>query len=238
MRSIVSATGVLGPADQLRAWREAAAAASGGTSSDAIRSHVLALLDAHAPTGSVLDFGAGTGDLVGELLRRGRHARVAGVDLFPRPAWLPAESPWWQRDLNEPFTCEERFDAVVCSEVIEHLENPRQVFRSLRGLLRPGGLLVLTMPNVECLRSLAGLILRGHYTPFLPSSYPQHITALVRMDLERICLENGFGHPTFSYPNDGVVPMFTRLRWRTVSAGMLRGRLFSDSVALHTRLTS
>lgn len=225
----------LAPADALHAWRVHAAHASGGTSSPPILDHVLALLSTHQPRGSLLDFGAGTGDLVRRLLGEQRYARIAAADLYPRPDWLPAHVPWWQHDLNEPFASDERFDAVVCSEVIEHLENPRQVFRTLRALVAPGGLLVLTMPNNECLRALGGLLLRGHFTSFLPSSYPQHITALLRMDLERLCLEAGFEPPTFSFPDDGAVPKLPSLKWRQVSGGLLRGRLFSDSIAMHAR---
>lgn len=225
----------LAPADALHAWRVHAAHASGGTSSAPILDHVLALLRGHQPGGSVLDFGAGTGDLVRRLLGEQRYARIAAADLFPRPDWLPASVSWWQHDLNEPLACDEPFDAVVCSEVIEHLENPRQVFRTLRSLVAPGGLLVLTMPNNECLRSLGGLLLRGHFTSFLPGSYPQHITALLRMDLERLCLEAGFDPPAFTYPDDGAVPKLPSLKWRQVSGGLLRGRLFSDSVAMHAR---
>lgn len=221
----------------LTEWRQHAAVVSAGTSSNAIKRHVLSLLERHQPTGRLLDFGAGTGELIANLLPTGRYARLVGIDLFDRPAWLPPEAGWVRHDLNEPLPLEETFDAVVCSEVIEHLENPRQVFRTLRRLVAPGGLLVLTTPNTECVRALAGLLLRGHFTPFLVGSYPAHITALVRMDLERLCAESGFAPPTFSYPDDGAVPKLTGLRWSTISFGLLRGRLFSDTVALHTRPT-
>ena len=38
------------------------------------------------------------------------------------------------------------FDVVLCSEVIEHLEDPRPALRGLRRLLAPGGTLVLSTP--------------------------------------------------------------------------------------------
>ena len=97
--------------------------------------------------------------------------RLAGVDLFPRPASLPPAIDWHQQDLNDAVDAAGPFDTVVCSETIEHLENPRHVFRSLRRLLHPGGLLVLTMPNQESIRSYAGLIFAGHFTHFLGACY-------------------------------------------------------------------
>ena len=77
--------------------------------------------------------------------------------------------------------------------------------------------------------------MRGHFVDFLDGSYPAHITALVRRDFQRLCQEAGFEPPRFSYTNHGGVPRLPRLRWQTVSAGLLRGRLFSDNVLMLAR---
>jgi len=45
------------------------------------------------------------------------------------------------------------FDAVVSTEGIEHLENHFSFFREMSRILKPGGLLVLTTPNITALRS-------------------------------------------------------------------------------------
>jgi len=80
------------------------------------------------------------------------------------------------------------------------------------------------------------LIARGHHVAFLDESYPAHLTALVRKDLERLCLEAGFEPPMFSYTDHGAVPKLTSVTWQSVSRGLLRGRLFSDNlVAMTTR---
>jgi hypothetical protein len=70
---------------------------------------------------------------------------------------------------------------------------------------------------------------------FLDNSYPAHITALVRKDFERICLETGFDPPRFSYTNHGGIPKFPRLAWQTLTFGAFRGQLFSDNVLILTR---
>jgi 2-polyprenyl-3-methyl-5-hydroxy-6-metoxy-1,4-benzoquinol methylase len=43
---------------------------------------------------------------------------------------------------------DERFDVIFCGELIEHLDNYRGFFDSVRRHLNPGGHLVLTTPNV------------------------------------------------------------------------------------------
>jgi 2-polyprenyl-3-methyl-5-hydroxy-6-metoxy-1,4-benzoquinol methylase len=77
----------------------------------------------------------------------------------------------WNVALDDPST-ERRFDAIFFSEVIAHLPVPGHVpLRRLRGLLRPGGLLLCSTPNLYRLRNAARLLggrqLLGHFD--LPS---------------------------------------------------------------------
>ena len=218
--------------------RRRASELSGGVSSEPIKSLILRVLDREGAAGSLLDFGAGTGELLARLHALSRFDRLAGVDLFPRPASLPASIDWYQQDLNDAVAAAGPYDTVVCSETIEHLENPRHVFRSLRRLVRAGGLLVLTMPNQESIRSYAGLIAAGHFTHFLGGCYPAHITALLRLDLTRLCAESGFAPPAFQFTEDGAIPKLARVHWQQISFGLLRGRLFSDNVCMVTRATA
>lgn len=213
-----------------------AAEASGGTSPDLVKDLVTACLREQNATGSLLDFGAGLGELLARLQREGHLAPLAGADLFPRPAGLDDRIEWFQRDLNGDCSLDGRqFDNVVCSETIEHLENPRHTFRSLNALLKPGGLLVLTMPNQETIRAYTGLLLGGHFAHFRGEFYPAHITALLRLDLERLCGEVGLGRPAFRYTDSGCMPKFTTVNWQRISFGLLRGKLFSDNVAMVVR---
>ena len=52
------------------------------------------------------------------------------------------------------------FDAIISTEVIEHLENPRAVFREFARLVRPGGRLLLDDAE-SGEHSLAGLVDRA-----------------------------------------------------------------------------
>ncbi|MDH4452059.1 MAG: methyltransferase domain-containing protein [Verrucomicrobiota bacterium] len=215
-----------------------AAEASGGTSAGPIYELVRRLCLKHRVQGSLLDFGAGTGNLLKLLLSSDLPIEATGADILGRNASLPPEIRWVEGDLNQPLPVSGGlYDVVVSSEVIEHLENPRASFRDLNRVLKPGGLLILTTPNQESFRSIMALILTGHFMAFMDPSYPAHITALLRKDFVRICQETGFEPPAFAYSDHGGLPKAGHIAWQSVSFGLLKGRWFSDNLALVTRKT-
>jgi glycosyltransferase involved in cell wall biosynthesis/SAM-dependent methyltransferase len=82
---------------------------------------------------------------------------------------------------SETFTCsidlfnaekdrfpyaDEYFSTVLCCELIEHLfEDPMHLMGEVNRILKPGGHLVLTTPNVASLRALSG-VLQGYHPGF------------------------------------------------------------------------
>ena len=219
----------------LKLKRQSAAQASGGISDDTIYRLFENVLKTHCATGKVLDFGAGMGVLSQRLYNMQMFELVTGVDIMARPKGIEPSVGWHCQDLNDStdFTSES-FSVVVSAEVIEHLENPRAVVREWFRLLKPKGLLLLSTPNNESLRSMSALIFRGHYANFGETSYPAHITPLLRKDLQRIMRETGFDDPQFYYTDHGMVPKCTRLSWQVLSFGYLGGLRFSDNVLVAT----
>ena len=96
--------------------------------------------------GEVLDFPAGKGDRSIELAGSGYH--VIAADLFPC-ADKPPGLPYVLADANVPFPFRDRcFDCILSREGIEHLENQAGFIRECARVLKPGGKIVLTTPNV------------------------------------------------------------------------------------------
>jgi 2-polyprenyl-3-methyl-5-hydroxy-6-metoxy-1,4-benzoquinol methylase len=125
---------------------------------------LLALVD---PPGRVLDVGCSTGYLAERLQQRG--STVIGIDMDERAAELARRfcEAVYVGDIETmelPFE-PGSFDAIVCGDLIEHLRGPEGVLRRLRPLLRPGGRLVLSTPNIANWAMRVGLLLgRWRYT--------------------------------------------------------------------------
>ena len=218
---------------ELRVRRNLASEHSKGISDEPIYVAIEERLAHLEASGALLDFGAGTAQLTARLYAGGRFRSLAAADLFARPEDLPAEISWLQADLNDRLPMPDAsIDVVVAAEVIEHLENPRAIAREFFRLLRPGGKVVLSTPNNESWRSLIALLVRGHFVAFGGTSYPAHITALVRQDLERVLCEAGFMGPTFSFTSVGGLPGAPSRTWQALSGNRLRGLRFSDNVVV------
>jgi SAM-dependent methyltransferase len=70
---------------------------------------------------------------------------------------------------NEPLPyADSSLDLVTCTEVIEHLEDFRTALREIARVLRPGGVFVVTTPNVLNLRSRIRYLFFGFYNLFGP----------------------------------------------------------------------
>jgi 2-polyprenyl-3-methyl-5-hydroxy-6-metoxy-1,4-benzoquinol methylase len=215
----------------LEQQRVHAAEASGGISSDVIYDRLLEIIQEHDLSGKALDYGAGIGNLTHRLWKLNRFEQIAGADILPRPRDLSGKILWYALDLNRAnVLSESAFDAVIAAEVIEHLENPREVAREWHRILKPSGRLILSTPNNESIRSLVALLIRGHYASFGDDSYPAHITALLRKDLMRILTEAGFSEVRFKFTDFGGVPKMPTISWQQVSFGLLKGCRFSDNL--------
>ena len=208
---------------------------SKGTSTDYVYRLTLKLCDTLGMHGDLLEFGAGTGQLANKLVEINYPGTITCTDIMSRPDNVAESVQWVQGDLNHPLpVADESFDTIISTEVIEHLENPRFVFREFYRLLRPKGNLIVTTPNQGSLRSLAGLLIGGHFTSFLGQSYPAHISALLQTDFERICTESGLASPRFYYTDSGGIPKMPSVRWQDITFGLLKGKAFSDNVAVVT----
>ena len=142
----------------------------------------------------VLDLAAGSGAMCLRLKDLGMNP--TGCDLVVENFRLRDSIPFVAANLNQSFPAEflDRFDGILASEIIEHLENPRHFLRQCFSVLKPGGHLILTTPNVDSSLSRAILVRFGVFQWFSQKNYKVdgHITPLPRMVLRNALAEAGF----------------------------------------------
>jgi SAM-dependent methyltransferase len=141
-----------------------------------VHEYAVDLVRAALPDGGrILEVGSGCGALA--LRLRDAGFDVVPTDLDPPHDWihrLDLDAPQWTDETRGPF------DMVVCVETLEHVENPRQVLRSIRSLLRPGDRLLVSTPNITHPHSRLKMFAKGAPYIFGPGFYhsPGHITIL------------------------------------------------------------
>lgn len=115
-----------------------------------------------APGERVLDLGCGRGRHTHALYWQDRPVHVTGLDLSEADVMATADGFF---DLPPPPPSEHRsgtlaagdahrlpfrndaFDAVICSEVLEHVGDPNAVLREIDRITKPGGKVSLSVPR-------------------------------------------------------------------------------------------
>lgn len=159
----------------------------------------LSVLSSHIPPAAqVLDLGCGSGAIGRFLARRGDDAVIDGLTLNTEEAALAA--PHYRRvevanldhtDLAVLFAGN-RYDTIICADVLEHTCHPERVLAGCRSLLTDSGRLLISIPNV----SYSGLIaelMAGEFR-YRPEGLldETHLRFFTRNTLIRFLVENGW----------------------------------------------
>ncbi len=113
----------------------------------------------------ILDVGAGRGRFARLAADAGHRVEACDFqpDLYELPTTGSGAIPFHRADLNEriPFGDGE-FDCCVSIEVIEHIEHHPRFIREMARVTKPGGLIVITTPNVLSITSRLHFLLYGY----------------------------------------------------------------------------
>lgn len=116
--------------------------------------NILALLPAGLDPKEVLDAGSGPGVITFMLAERYPGARVTGVDMVEEEISASRAIAERARVTNTSFETaditalpfQNRFDLIVCVDILEHIEDDEQALAQLRDALKPSGTLLLHLP--------------------------------------------------------------------------------------------
>lgn len=160
-----------------------------------VHEKVIQVANPYLGANAILVAGAGQGSLEYKLLRHGvEHQRIAAIDYNPAQHKL-SEINVTFCDLNGrvPFD-DGSFDLVLCTEVIEHLNNPQNLIDELHRVTKSGGHLVLTTPNVHSVMQKLRYLFSDQFGWFF----------------ERDFLGSGHIHPIF----DWLLKRMIRDKWQ------------------------
>ena len=169
----------------------------------------------------VLDFGCGEGALSQRLADIGADVLAVDVD---RDAFK-ASTPFVRVDFNDSsdvsrFIEGHRsvFDIVLGVEVIEHVENRWQYMRDLGSLVRVGGFVLVSTPNVTSWYSRINFLFRGRLHQFEDADREYgHINPVAADELRLIAEKSGMDVISFGARRRIATP-----GWRGVRPGWLR----------------
>src|SRR5512140_116978 len=113
----------------------------------------------------VLDVGCGAGKLGAALKASAPGRQVHGVEIVEPMAEqarqvLDTVITGDIQTLSLPFS-PSTFDCAIFADVLEHLVDPGVVLRNVRDVIRPGGAIVCSIPNIRHYTALQRLILHG-----------------------------------------------------------------------------
>ena len=156
---------------------------------------VLARLEKYKPSrGRILDVGCFCGVLLGVAKERGWEPQ--GVEPLVGPA-IYARGTFGVPVVNDVLRTEafapDSFEVVTAFQVFEHLIHPEQEIEKLRPLLKPGGLLVIEVPNIA---TLLVNILRSRHRHFVQD----HVSFFSAQTLSRLLESKGFSVREVYYP--------------------------------------
>ncbi len=137
--------------------------------------------------GRVLDVGCNAGELL--LLFQDDGWDVAGVEISPGPAEHARRilnKPVWQGPAEDVVPKGEQFDLIALTHVLEHIHEPHILINQLQNHLKPGGVILLEVPNAS---DPLIKIWNGYYRSLCPGD---HISFFDEQSVRTLAAKGGF----------------------------------------------
>jgi glycosyltransferase involved in cell wall biosynthesis len=183
--------------------------------------------------GDILDIGCNTGFFLSEAQKFSYGAY--GIELSGEAATYAKEklnlknvSQGSIEDLGDIFN-RKKFDVITMFDVLEHLEEPRPFLKELSKYLKPGGVIIMTIPMID---SPGAAILGKHWHALLPS----HINYFTKSSLEDLYSSLGYSfeykrwYTRFFYASDliGRILKNQNSKWLSLFRFMVPLNLFDE----------
>jgi len=174
--------------------------------------------------GALLDIGCNSGAFLRAL--KGPGWQLHGVEISPEEARKARTSAGADVFVGDPLEAPyqpESFDVITCFHTLEHVYQPRELLRKILIWLRPGGILYLTLPNIDSWEASIfrsywyGLELPRHLFHFSPSSL-ERATEAVHLRTIKLETRDTFSEHSLHYVFE-VLARFWGMPMANLAAG-------------------
>ena len=154
------------------------------------------------PKGKILDLGCGDGDYSRRLKDLGFEVIAGDIDIVRFRYKNEIEFKYCDITKELPFA-DNTFDYVLLAEVVEHLRNPYTIIPEINRIIKKGGSLILSTPNILNLKSRFRFLAEGTYEYFRETPLDQvknpkevifnlHLVPYKYQELEYLLTASGF----------------------------------------------
>src|ERR1035437_943939 len=147
---------------------------------------LLKLFEKYRDNNNIIDVGAGDGHFIARARMYNWNSYATEFDDSAVQLCKQKDVIVHQGKLDIKNYEKEFFDVIFSSEVIEHINNPIEEIKNFHKILRKGGLVFITTPN---LNSISHKILKNKWSVFC---YPEHLCYYNPKTLEKLFKDNGF----------------------------------------------
>lgn len=153
----------------------------------------------------ILDIGCGTGAWLERLANVG-FTNLYGIDKYAQQIGTKKATCWaadidWDNNLG---LGDRKFGLITAIEVVEHLENPGQLYYYVSKYLDEGGYFLMTTPNIHSVDCRLKFLLTGRLKSFDYKGDPTHISPVFLTCMERVLPRHSLQIvKKWSYPEQG-----------------------------------
>ncbi|NLP09663.1 class I SAM-dependent methyltransferase [bacterium] len=118
--------------------------------------------------GRILDIGCAEGALAEQVMREKQPEAYEGIEILPHIAekakTILNRVYVGSAEQVVPELAPQSYDWIIMADSLEHMVDPWEILRQVARLLKPGGRLILSIPNIRNLNVIIDLFLRGRWT--------------------------------------------------------------------------
>ena len=171
------------------------------------------------PTGKILDVGCGDGLFL--EIAKNKGWQISGTELSQFASEYASKAlkkRIFNGELKEAKFSDNSFDVVTMWHVLEHVSDPKSYLREIHRILKPEGLLLLAVPNINNLvMRFVYRVIKGHKIKLYSQNQKEfHLYHFSKKTLKKYFDSNGFCCANFS-PDYGIIEFPKRMvNWISV----------------------